>query len=573
MQQRIATLTGLMAVAFIGSSVGTALGQAVQFRDQTNQRFPQPGPLEWTNQVSLADINGNGSLDIAFANGGNFAAPGVPQLVRIYMNDGAGFFTDETMARTGGLTGHFRHVEFGDVNLNGHLDMALANDFNALPRLLMNDGDGFFTDETTDRLPSITMSATRVQFFDVNNNGNLDLYITNGGTTNRFGCAQNRIYQNDGNGFFTDVTAQRHPAVIGCGPMDAKIGDLTGDFWLDVRVAGLGNNNSKLYYNAGGVLENVSGNVPNDSNGYSYDFGDINGNGRLDMIGVNCGPGLTKALFGNNGTGTFSNISSQLMPNPNVDDNDSKFFDFNNNGHLDLIIARLGGVSERIYENDGNGNFTQVFDLISPVTDSTLDVVVGDLTGDGRLDIVTGQGESGVFLNRIYINSGPEDTIPPTIVRTEELEDTDETDGPYVIRAAITDGMTSDRNFFDNGIYLHYTVNGGEEQIVTMRWSGGQIYRGEIPGQAGGGTIEYFVRAIDFNDNVGFGETRSFVVSSDAIVGDLDGNGVVDVFDLLILLDSWGACRAGSLCPADLNDDGTVDVFDMLILLENWGSP
>jgi hypothetical protein len=52
-------------------------------------------------------------------------------------------------------------------------------------------------------------------------------------------------------------------------------------------------------------------------------------------------------------------------------------------------------------------------------------------------------------------------------------------------------------------------------------------------------------------------------------IGDLNGDGVVDVLDLLILLAAWGDC--GDECPADLNGDGVVDVSDLLILLSNWG--
>lgn len=53
-------------------------------------------------------------------------------------------------------------------------------------------------------------------------------------------------------------------------------------------------------------------------------------------------------------------------------------------------------------------------------------------------------------------------------------------------------------------------------------------------------------------------------------LGDLNGDGVVNVSDLLILLGSWGECPDGP-CPADLNGDGVVDVSDMLLLLSNWG--
>lgn len=53
--------------------------------------------------------------------------------------------------------------------------------------------------------------------------------------------------------------------------------------------------------------------------------------------------------------------------------------------------------------------------------------------------------------------------------------------------------------------------------------------------------------------------------------GDLNGDGVVDVSDLLILLSQWGACADPRDCPADLNDDGVVNTSDLLLLLGNWG--
>lgn len=549
---------------------------AQQFQDETSTRFPQPSLNEYTNQVSLADIDNDGDIDITFANGGNFSSPGSPQKVRVFINDGDGFFTDESDARTGGIVGLYRGVEYGDVDDDGDLDMILAADFNARPRLLINDGNGFFTNETSLRLPGNTLSSSRAIFFDIDNDGDLDLYLVNGGATSRFGCGPSAIYVNDGDGFFTDASADLHPPGTVCGPMDAAIGDITGDFWLDVRVGALGNNNSKLYINDGeGALVNVSASVPSDSTCYAYDLADINDNGQLDMIGINAGGGSTDLLVRNNGDGTYSNISNQLSPNPNVDDNDSKFFDYDNDGDFDLIVGRLGGTSERIYNNDGKGNFTQVNGLISNVTDSTLDVVVGDLTGDGRLDIVTGQGESGSFINRIYINnSGPVDTIPPVIVRTEEIKSAALTgsENGYVVRAAIRDGMTSDRSFFDKGVHLNYSVDGGEEQQVPMKWVGGDIYRGVLPFQDCAQVIHYYVTAIDFNDNVGTGQTINFSPTGlPPQPEDLNGDCAVNVLDMLQLLGAWGDCPAKGPCPEDLTEDGTVNVLDLLQLLGAWG--
>ncbi len=59
--------------------------------------------------------------------------------------------------------------------------------------------------------------------------------------------------------------------------------------------------------------------------------------------------------------------------------------------------------------------------------------------------------------------------------------------------------------------------------------------------------------------------------AGEMILGDLNGDGSVNVFDLLILLDQWGPCPRPEDCPADLNGDGQVNVFDLLILLDQWG--
>jgi len=54
-----------------------------------------------------------------------------------------------------------------------------------------------------------------------------------------------------------------------------------------------------------------------------------------------------------------------------------------------------------------------------------------------------------------------------------------------------------------------------------------------------------------------------------ACVGDITGDGVVDVVDLLEVLGAWGDCYA---CAADITGDGVVDVLDLLEVLEGWGS-
>lgn len=539
--------------------------------EQSTTRFPQPDPLDYTNQLTIGDLDADGDLDIVWANGGGFSSAGTPQVARIYINNGAGVFTDESAAR-GAAVGIFRGAELGDIENDGDLDIILAQDFNRQPILLVNNALGVFTDGTTARLPAITLSCTRAQFGDIDNDGDLDLYLTNGGAVNRFGAGQNKIYVNNGAGVFTDDTAARHPVAVLAEPMDAIFGDIDGDFDLDVRAASTGVNLSRLYRNNGaGVFSTVAG-VPNDRNAYSYDFGDIDGDGDLDLFGANASPTSLNAefLLRNDGTGAYTDISANISPNPTVDDNDSKFLDYDNDGDLDLIVARLGGTAERIYNNNGVGVFTEVTGLITALSDSTLDLKVADLNGDGRLDIVTGQGESGSFRNRVYMNTtGPADTRAPTI-RTEQLANTTVINAPYVVRAAILDGMTSDRNFFDKGVELHYSVEGGPYLQTPMRYSGGQIYRGTIPAEPCGGVVMYYVVATDFANNTATSTTKAFTISSLVAMGDFDADGDVDEVDGSIL----AAVLLGTdlnpahLCRADLNADFNLDGLDIRVFVD-----
>ena len=519
---------------------------AQQFTDETALLFPPGTPAEWTNQVTAGDIDGDGDLDLIFAQGGNFSTAGANTQVRIYINFLAGRFRDDTNARTGGLDGIYRGVELGDCDNDGDLDVLLAQDFDRLPDLWTNNGSGFFTSEGATRLPNIVLSSSRGQFGDVDNDGDLDVFFTSG-SGNRFGCGQYRLYLNDGTCHYTDVTTTQFPLGNVCENMDCIFGDIDGDFDLDIRTSGTGTDNSRLYRNDGNGVYTLAP-APPDTTCYSYDFGDVDNDGDLDLVGANGFNGNQgEILLENDGTGTYTDVSAQVSPNPSQDDNDSKFLDYDNDGDLDLLIARLGSGGEKLYENDGSGNFTQTSGVIEVVSDSSLDIFVADFDGNGTYDFVTAQGESGSFVNRIYINNGPPDTWPPRIIDTEQLPDTTDTAGPYVLRALILDDMTSDRNFFDKGILLIFNVDGGPDQITPMRYSGGQVYRGEIPGQIVGTTVDYRISATDFADNTAIGPTLSFDVTGAATAAGSVSTPLLLARGAGILIDlSWGAsCLTG----------------------------
>jgi len=554
-----------VTIAALGAAAVAQCAVAQIFTQQTTTLFP--AQLEYTNQISAADIDGDGDFDLVFANGQGFSSQGIALRPRIYVNrinEEAGNFADETLVRAPNVLGWFRGVEFGDIDGDGDWDMILAQDFNKIPVLLVNDGDGFFTNESATRLPQIAMSSSRAQFADVDNDGDLDLFFVNSGPTNRFGTGQPRLYLNDGTGHFTDVTATHIPQGNLSNQMDCIFSDVNGNFALDVHIGGRFGL-SRLWLNNGdGTFTNFA--IPAGGNAYSYDFADVNGNGKVDLFGAQ---GAADILLLNNMPTGFVNASSQISPNLSIDDNDSKFFDYDNDGDYDLFIGSLGS-QERVYRNDGNGFFSQVSGVMPIVSDATLDILIVDVTGNGIPDVITGQGEAGNFQNRIYINSGVfGDTIPPKVNATEQVPD-GKLDrgiaGPFAVRTVVFDSHTSDRGYFDAGIYLHYAVNGGDEQTLEMKWVGNSMWRVEIPAVTESSTIEYYVSAWDRAGNEGFGETLTFTISGGTTLGDLNGDGVVDGADLGILLNLWGSADP----TADLNGDGVVDGADLGILLNAW---
>ncbi len=566
----------IMVVAVVGSCLTYPTGAyAQQFVEDTSARLPAASPLEYSEQVDLADIDGDGDLDILFANGRGFASPQLQEENRLYINNGDGVFTDETDARMADVTGYTRDVEFGDLDNDGDLDCLIVNTFNTQSRLLINNGSGVFTDQTGDRLPTATLGGSDADFGDVDNDGDLDIILTNSGSS-PFGSGVDRLYINNGSGVFADQTASRLPGSSVSQSIDCDFFDMDGDLDLDLIMAHR-DPISQLWENDGaGIFTDVtSGNLPPEGPcTYSFEVADIDGDDDLDLLAVR---GSNERIYRNDGTGSFVEITKTALPNnPLQDDNDGDFLDIDNDGDLDIAIARLGSGGERLYLNDGAGVFTLTPGLITVLSDSTLDIEFGDLNGDGRRDIVTAQGESGSFRNRIYINNGPVDNRAPTFHGITQIPNTADTISPHAVRAVIRDGMTSDNNFFDRGITLHYRVGIGRPNLLPMRYAGGDHYRAEVPGLAAGSVVTYWVTATDWAGNSGTSAASLFVVTG-GVLGDSDGDNYVDLNDT----EQFQACVSGpggGIAPEcatfDFDGDGDVDNADFrLFQLAFTGMP
>jgi hypothetical protein len=105
---------------------------------------------------------------------------------------------------------------------------------------------------------------------------------------------------------------------------------------------------------------------------------------------------------------------------------------------------------------------------------------------------------------------------------------------------------------------------------VDLATSAGTIFPVDRPAFTPDSATVYCPTGIVNNPGNPHAYVYAITIAEPSRPGDINGDGVVDVFDLLMLLGAWGNCGAGQ-CPADLNGDGVVDVFDLLTLLANWG--
>ena len=187
----------------------------------------------YSNGVAWGDYDNDGDLDLYVAN--------LSEANVLYRNNGDGTFTDVTSEAGVGCTGYSRGVAWGDYDNDGDLDLYVANSDGANV-LYRNNGDGTFTDVTDEAGVGCTGSSRGVAWGDYDNDGDLDLYVANF-------YEANVLYRNNGDGTFTMVGAG-----VGCTGSSKGVawGDYDNDGDLDLYVANWDEANV-LYRNNGNL--------------------------------------------------------------------------------------------------------------------------------------------------------------------------------------------------------------------------------------------------------------------------------------------------------------------------------
>jgi hypothetical protein len=185
-----------------------------------------------TQDLEFGDVDGDGDLDLLVANEGQN---------RLLINDGTGVFSDESKNRLNyrDQPEETREGDFGDVDGDGDVDIVFANvNFRRVgdpqDRLLINDGNGRYSDETTARLPASDDYTMDADFVDIDSDGDLDLVTAGLIIDKGLAAIPYRVYENDGTGVYTDATSKYFEEdIVGIGT-DIEAGDFNGDDRLDL---------------------------------------------------------------------------------------------------------------------------------------------------------------------------------------------------------------------------------------------------------------------------------------------------------------------------------------------------
>ena len=259
---------------------------------------------------------------------------------------------------------------FADYNNDGHIDLYVVNNPGPLHAkvtdaspgnvLYRNNGDGTFTDVTEEAGVGDRGYGMGCVFGDYDNDGDLDLYVTNYG--------QNVLYRNNGDGTFTDLTEEAGVGDTRWGT-GAVFGDYDNDGDLDLYVPNYIEHDLDKLAEAQKTSTQYGQSVPRKLNPHSFEPQD-------------------NVLYRNNGDGTFTDVTAELsVESLGGRSLQAIFTDFDLDGDLELYVAN--DLSPNfLYRNNGDGTFTDVSDA-SWAADfrGSMGLATGDYDGDGDLDL------------------------------------------------------------------------------------------------------------------------------------------------------------------------------------------
>lgn len=487
---------------------------------------------------ALFDYDGDGDLDVYAVQGALlgqgksieqslFPPRDRPPRSRLFRNrlveSGKLTFEDVTDESGTGCVGFGMGCAVGDYDNDGRPDLYVTS-FG--PNVLFhNDGGGKFSDATRRAGVGDPRFSASAAFLDYNRDGALDLFVTTyvdysiaanrdcfrlGGERDYCGPqsyepAPDRLYRNNGDGTFTDVTVEAGIlSHFGCG-LGVVCADFDADGWIDIFVANDATPN-QLWINRGNgtfedraLLAGVAVNVAGHSEaGMGVTAGDFDRDGDFDVF-ISHDTGETNTLYRNLKGGLFEDFTSGArlgLPSLPFTGFGTRWFDYDNDGWLDLFVANgsVRKIADRLAEpypyaqshqlfHNEQGRFVEVSSAAGPgLTSPSVGrgAAFGDIDNDGDIDIVLSNNNGPL---RVILNH----SSPSNHWLSFLLEGTRSARDAYGARVAVqlAGGVTLWEHVGADGSYLsssdkrvHFGL-GAETRVeaVTVYWLSGLVER------------------------------------------------------------------------------------------------
>ncbi|MBV6646571.1 MAG: VCBS repeat-containing protein [Cyclobacteriaceae bacterium] len=388
------------------------------------------GVISRNISIAIADYDGDGDYDLFCVAHPSFDPLDPTTWNRLMQNDGLGHFVDVTLeagfsdqfVNTGiaATLGEKMGASWGDYDNDGLPDLFLAN--SREDQLYHNNGDGTFTD-ITDQAGVAGCNdcySPGGTWMDYDNDGDLDLYVSNL-------RGPNRMYQNNGDNTFSDVTDRARCGGEGITWAAIPI-DLGRDGWLDIYTANDTQIN-ELFENRTSTFNEVSRayRVANEGAGMGVTIGDYNNDGNFDLYVTNIFNHLPNPLLENQGNRRFEDVAYAMRVDNAGWGWGTRFFDYDNDGDEDLYVV-TGVVSKQVINNQeqvdtdnfffknllveggvGFADFSEESDTNGKARGRSLEDFDFDLDGDLDLIIANVEEPPYLYINETIVDQTPED--------------------------------------------------------------------------------------------------------------------------------------------------------------------